>query len=80
MFSPRCQLCALTGEDLKQNEDHRKQLMMVLRDDSTVFSPRIKKQKALKKLEDKVALMEASWEEFCLLVKLFVDLHKKKTF
>ena len=54
--------------------------MMVLRDDSTVFSPRIKKQKALKKLEDKVALMEASWEEFCLLVKLFVDLHKKKTF
>ena len=54
--------------------------MMVLRDDSTVFSPRIKKQKALKKLEDKVALMEASWEEFCLLVKHFVDLHKKKTF
>ena len=52
---------------------------MVLRDDSTVFSPRIKKQKALKKLEDKVALMEASWEEFCLLVKLFVDLHRKKT-
>ena len=79
MFSPRCQLCELTGKDLKQNEDHRKQLMMVLRDDSTVFSPRIKKQKALKKLEDKVALMEASWEEFCLLVKLFVDLHKKKT-
>ena len=44
--------------------------MMVLKDDSTIFSQRIKKQKALKKFEEKVKLMETNWDEFCLLVNL----------
>ena len=70
-FCLRCQLCRLTGEDLRRNEDLRKQLMTVLKDDSTIFSQRIKKQKALKKFEEKVKLMEANWDEFCLLVNLF---------
>ena len=45
--------------------------MTVLKDDSTIFSQRIKKQKALKKFEQKVKLMETNWDEFCLLVNLF---------
>ena len=43
---------------------------MVLKDDSTTFSQRIKKQKALKKFEEKVKLMETNCDEFCLLVNL----------
>ena len=42
--------------------------MMVLKDDSTTFSQRIKKQKALKRFEERLRLMETNWDEFCLLV------------
>ena len=45
-------------------------MTMVLKDDSTTFSQRIKKQKALKKFEEKVKLMETNCDEFCLLVNL----------
>ena len=69
-FCLRCELCALTGDDLRQNEDLRKKLMMVLKDDSTTFSQRIKRQKALKRFEEKVKLMETNWDEFCLLVNI----------
>ena len=44
--------------------------MMLLKEDSPTFSERIRKQKDLKKFEQKVKLMETNWDEFCLLVNL----------
>ena len=53
---------------MRQDEDLRKQLTILTRDDSPIFSQRIKRRKDLKRLEEKVMLMDTRWDEFCLLV------------
>ena len=53
---------------MRQDEDLRKQLTILTRDDSPIFSQRIKRRKDLKRLEEKVMLMDTKWDEFCLLV------------
>ena len=63
-FLPRCELCALSGEELEKNEELRRQLMELQRESLQASV------QSLQKAEKKVELMEKHRDEFILQVRL----------
>ena len=63
-YLPRCELCALSGEELEKNEELRRQLMELERESlqGSVQS--------LQKAEKKVELMEKHRDEFIIQARL----------
>ena len=68
IFPPRCDLCALSGEDLEKNEELRRRLMNLEKEAANLFGRGMKLQ-GLRKIEQKMEIMEKNWDEFGLLVR-----------
>ena len=65
---PRCELCGLSGEELEKNEQLRRRLMNLEREYVNLQGEGLKTQ-GLRKIEQKMEMMEKNWDEFCLLVR-----------
>ena len=65
-YLPRCELCALSGEELEKNEELRRQLMELDRESLSLLGS----VQSLQKAEKKVELMEKHRDEFILQVRL----------
>ena len=65
---PRCELCALSGEELEKNEQLRRRLMNLEREYVNLQGEGLKTQ-GLRKIEQKMEMMEKNWDEFGLLVR-----------
>ena len=64
----RCELCMLSGDELEKNEELRRRLMNLERE-SVKLSVRGMKAGSLKKIEQKMEMMEKNWDEFGHLVR-----------
>ena len=63
----RCELCALSGEELEKDEELRRRLMDLEREAVSLHSEGFKVA-GLQKMEQKMELMEEHWDEFSLEV------------
>ena len=65
----RCHLCSLTGEQLEEDEELRKELFHLEAVADNLYEVGLTGQ-GLRKLEEKLELIEKHWEEFCMEVPL----------
>ena len=64
----RCELCMLSGDELEKNEELRRRLMNLERESVNLFR-RGMKAESLRKIEQKMEIMEKNRDEFSLQVK-----------